>query len=180
VRAGQVPHTDVADECLRAESTAGAFSKHRSGSNDETPGVATIQESCRARETAVARSLGSHGRAACEVSGGYAYVPGALDTGTLLDDRTGTRTSIASPAGYYPATMGGPWLLFSCQGVPDLYSLATGAWQPVPPVFGMLLPVWAALEGNNPLALSVTSADRPIRSGSGRIRGFLNDEAAVG
>jgi hypothetical protein len=77
------------------------------------------------------------------VTGRYAYVPGlngTLATGTLIDDRTGTRTSIASPAGCYPTAMGGPWLLFSCQGGPDLYSLATGAWRPVPPVPGVPMP----------------------------------------
>jgi hypothetical protein len=74
------------------------------------------------------------------VSGQYAFVPGTLGTGKLLNDRSGRRTSIVSPAGCYPAAIGVPWLLFSCQGAADLYSLATGVWRPVPSVSGPLLP----------------------------------------
>ncbi len=64
------------------------------------------------------------------VSGQYAYVGrglnGTLVTGTLSDDRTGKRASIASPAGCYPQRMGGRWLLFSCQG--GLEPVFAGEW----------------------------------------------------
>jgi hypothetical protein len=77
-------------------------------------------------------------------SGRYAYVErglnGSLVTGTLIDDRTGRRTSLVSPAGCYPKLMGGRWLLFSCQAGLNLYSLATGAWRPVPPLPGVSVP----------------------------------------
>jgi hypothetical protein len=74
------------------------------------------------------------------LSGQYAFVPrpesGRRVTGTLIDDRTGKRTSIVSPVGCYPTVIGGGWLLFRCDGL-TLYSLASGAWRSVPRVAGL-------------------------------------------
>ncbi|HWK16627.1 MAG TPA: hypothetical protein VNR66_04170 [Solirubrobacteraceae bacterium] len=87
------------------------------------------------------------------VSGPYAYVFAGVDhgvaTGTLTDDRTGRRRSITSPAGCGATLMGGPWLLFTCQGSVMLHSLAGGAWRPVAslhvPVMYGVVPVAVAV-----------------------------------
>lgn len=59
-----------------------------------------------------------------------------LTAGTLIDEQTGRRVEVASPAGCDPAAIGGPWLLFSCGDVnhpqAKLYSLATGTERTLP------------------------------------------------
>jgi hypothetical protein len=57
-------------------------------------------------------------------------------TATLLDTRTGKRTTLSPPAcdSAGTAVFGGPWLALSCSatsGTVDLYDLATGAWRTV-------------------------------------------------
>ncbi len=60
-------------------------------------------------------------------------------SGTLIDERTGTETSVAYPGCYLPefnprSPLGGPWLMLDCDlGGFELYNLYTGEWKAVDP-----------------------------------------------
>jgi hypothetical protein len=65
-------------------------------------------------------------------------------SGTLIDERTGTRTSVSYPGCFLPEfntwdLFGGPWLMLSCDragqydGGFELYNLYTGEWRAVVP-----------------------------------------------
>jgi hypothetical protein len=73
-------------------------------------------------------------------------------SGTLIDEQTGTQTSISYPECYLPELnwdpLGGPWLMLSCNragqglfgggGGFELYNLYTGAWHAVVPDPGII------------------------------------------
>jgi hypothetical protein len=60
-------------------------------------------------------------------------------SGTLIDERTGTKTTVAYPGCYLPefnprSPLGGPWLMLNCDlGEFELYNLYTGEWKAVDP-----------------------------------------------
>jgi hypothetical protein len=66
-------------------------------------------------------------------------------SGTLIDEHTGTRTSISYPGCYLPGfnvgdpLLGGPWLMLDCElGEFELYNLYTGEWKAVVPDPGIV------------------------------------------
>jgi hypothetical protein len=65
------------------------------------------------------------------VSGAYSAANGTPDT--LIDERTGTETSVSYP-GCSPVALGEPWLVYTCApdyGTMELYALPTGGWTAV-------------------------------------------------
>jgi hypothetical protein len=78
-------------------------------------------------------------------AGRYVYI-GDVNSGVLIDERTGQRIRVAPPEGYYVGTpggasVGGHWLMatcdsyLTCQSGPtyQLYDIRARGWKPLPP-----------------------------------------------
>lgn len=76
------------------------------------------------------------------------HSPTAAGTGgKLFDEQTGRHVTVRTRPGCNPMAIGGPWLLFTCDGLSpqavELYALATGHWQAVANTPGQAIAVGA-------------------------------------
>lgn len=86
----------------------------------------------------VATNILASGAPAVFTNGRYVFVRRSIRvgqgarSGIVIDEQNGSRSSVSFPSGCFPATIGGPWLAFSCQSpAAELYGLASRQWQPL-------------------------------------------------